>query len=63
MGHYVNNICYNNGSGPADAYNDFNYQNESTKIVHDPRISINSMNIPTELSLQSTALVFILNAG
>lgn len=40
MGQHVTTICYNNGSRPADAYNDFNYQNESTKIVHDPRISI-----------------------
>lgn len=31
-------FCYNNGNGPADAYNDFNYQNESTKTVYDPRI-------------------------
>lgn len=31
-------FCYNNGNGPTDAY-DFNYQNESTKTVYDPRIS------------------------
>lgn len=33
-------FCYNNENGPAGAYNDLNYPNESTKIVYDPRISI-----------------------
>lgn len=32
-------FCYNE-NGPAGAYNDLNYPNESTKIVHDPRIPI-----------------------
>lgn len=29
-------LCYNNQSGPADAYNDCNYQNESTKLYMIP---------------------------